>query len=344
MWVTVGRDTDGPALAARISEVIAVGDGGGPAFTSLEQAGSALAGALAGRGRTLLVVDDLWTAAQLQPFALAGQSCRLLVTTRRPAVLDNVVARRITVDALPVGAARRLLIRDLPAMPARLERELADLTGRWPLLLNLVNQRLADDVRRGAGIDAAASAAARRLRLGGPAALDVADSGMRETAVAATVGYSLDGLDAADRDRFSELAIFAEDAEVPVAMAALLWQGTARLSTAASESLCERLDGLSLLTPDVGRSGSGACDGHARRHPRFRAPPSWFSRAGRRSCRPSGRCQAGDRTRYSRSNPVVRGRMQCRKRRNGVVAAAGDSRLRVPGVPDLPSAGRRPGR
>ena len=59
---------------------------------------------------------------------------------------------------------------------------------------------------------------------------------------------SLDGLDTGDRGRFFELGIFAEDAEIPVAMAALLWQGTAGLSAAESESLCDQLDRLSLLT------------------------------------------------------------------------------------------------
>ena len=250
VWITVGRDTNGPGLAARISEVIATADGDrGPAFTSPEQAGHALARALSGSGRTLLVVDDVWMAAQLQPFVVAGQRCRLLVTTRRPAVLENVTdPRRIKVDAMPDAVARRLLTRGLPAMSAGLERDLLDLTGRWPLLLNLVNHRLAGDVGRGARIDVAAAAAAGRLRERGPAALDITDSGQRQTAVAATVGYSLDALDSGDRDRFFELGIFAEDAEIPLSAVALLWQGTAGLSVAAAESLCERLDGLSLLT------------------------------------------------------------------------------------------------
>ena len=149
---------------------------------------------------------------------------------------------------MPDAVARRLLTRDLPVMAAGLERDLLDLTGRWPLLLNLVNHRLAGDVDRGARIDVAAAAAAGRLRERGPAALDITDSGQRQTAVAATVGYSLDALDAGDRDRFFELGIFAEDAEIPLSAVALLWQGTAGLSAAAAESLCERLDGLSLLT------------------------------------------------------------------------------------------------
>ncbi len=248
VWITVGRDTNGAALAAKISEVIADLGASGPAFTSLEHAASALTAALAGRGRTLLVADDVWTAAQLRPFAVAGQSYRLLVTTRRPAVLHGIPARQITVDALPTGAARRLLTRDMTVpMAPRLEGELVALTGGWSLLLSLVNRRLADDVQRRAGIDAAAELAVRRLRQGGPTALDVADSGMREDAVAATVGYSLEPLDVADRQRFLELGIFAEDAEVPVAVAAMLWQETTGLGEAASHSLCDRLDGLSLL-------------------------------------------------------------------------------------------------
>ena len=149
---------------------------------------------------------------------------------------------------MPDAVARRLLTRGLPVMAAGLERDLLDLTGRWPLLLNLVNHRLAGDVDRGARIDVAAAAAAGRLRERGPAALDITDSGQRQTAVAATVGYSLDALDSGDRDRFFELGIFAEDAEIPLSAVALLWQGTAGLSAAAAESLCERLDGLSLLT------------------------------------------------------------------------------------------------
>ena len=249
VWLTVGRDTDGPGLAARISEMIAAGtSSGGPPFANPEQAGHALAGVLAGRGQSLLVLDDVWTASQLEPFGSADQPWKLLVTTRRPAVLDSLAAHRIQVDAMPDPVARQLLARGLPVVPAIREREILDLTGRWPLLLNLVNHRLADDVDRGADIDTAAAAAADRLRLGGPAALDITDSGQRQTAAAATVEYSLDLMTAEDRDRFFDLGIFAEDAEIPIKTAAMLWQNTTGLGEIESQLLCERLDGLSLLT------------------------------------------------------------------------------------------------
>jgi hypothetical protein len=97
-------------------------------------------------------------------------------------------------------------------------------------------------------MDTAALAAISRLRAGGPAALDVTDSDQRGTAVAATVGYSLDVLKEADRERFFELGVFGEDAEIPLPVAGLLWQGMAGMGALEAESLCERLDGLSLLT------------------------------------------------------------------------------------------------
>jgi WD40 repeat protein len=249
IWVTLGREAHGPGLAARISEVIANLDGGRLTFTSPEQAGHALAKALAPLGRVLMVVDDVWTAAQLEPFLVgAAQSFRLLVTTRRPVVLADIVTRRINVDSMTESTARQLLTQGLPVMSVGLEQQLLELTGRWPLLLSLVNQRLADETSRGANMDTAAAAATARLREGGPAALDITDSGKRQTAVAATIDYSLQVLDQSSRDRFCELGIFAEDAETPLAVVAQLWRGTAGLSTTMSELLCEQLDGLSLLT------------------------------------------------------------------------------------------------
>jgi hypothetical protein len=67
-WVTIGKDAEGPGLAARIAELVVNMGGDAAAFTSPEQAGHALAKVLAGHRQTLLVVDDVWTAAQVEPF------------------------------------------------------------------------------------------------------------------------------------------------------------------------------------------------------------------------------------------------------------------------------------
>jgi WD40 repeat protein len=247
-WVTVGRDLDGQGLAQRISEVVWNLGGEGATFASVEEAGRALAGALAARRPMLLVADDVWTSGQLAPFVTAGQAGQLLVTTRRPVVLAGAGARQVEVDAVPWEVARRILARDLPPMVGWAEEDLLGLAGGWPLLLSLINARLAKDLGRGGDIDAPASGAAARLRRDGPAALDIKDPESRQLAVAATIGYSLDTLDAADQDRFCQLGIFAEDAEIPLPLITALWQATATMSETDVVALCERLDGLSLVS------------------------------------------------------------------------------------------------
>lgn len=249
-WVTVGRDVDREGLAQRISEAVWNLGGEGPTFASLEEAGRALAGALAARRPMLLVADDVWTSGQLAPFVTAGQAGRLLVTTRRPAVLAGAGARPVEVDAVPEEVGRRILARGLPPIAGPVEEELLELAAGWPLLLGLINGRLAEDLGRGGGIDAAARDAAERLLRDGPSALDIKDEESRQLAVAATIGYSLDTLDAADQDRFCQLGIFAEDAEVPLPLITALWQATATTGIANADAvvLCERLDGLSLAS------------------------------------------------------------------------------------------------
>jgi WD40 repeat protein len=247
-WVTVGRDLDGEGLAQRISEAVWNLGGGGPAFASIEEAARALAGALAARRRMLLVADDVWTGGQLAPFVTAGQAGRLLVTTRRPAVLTGAGVRQVQVDAVPGDVARQILAWGLPPMAGQVEEGLLQLAGGWPLLLGLINGRLREELGRGGDIDAAAREASDRLRRDGPAALDIQDAQSRRMAVAATIGYSLDTLDGADQDRFYQLGIFAGDVEVPLPLLTTLWQVTAGMSETDAIALCERLNGLSLVS------------------------------------------------------------------------------------------------
>ena len=113
-------------------------------------------------------------------------------------------------------------------------------TGRWPLLLRLVNKILADYARVAAEVDAQGAVLLEQLRAGGPAVvdevlgegdrtLDVGQPQQRERAVRATIEASTGLLSSGDAERFAELGVFAEDEAVPFGLVARLWQATARL-------------------------------------------------------------------------------------------------------------------
>ncbi|MGW0810761.1 NB-ARC domain-containing protein [Nonomuraea sp. NPDC002799] len=247
VWATIGRDRAAAEGAELIRSLCETLSGESPQMTDAGQLAHHLAELMAERRRMLLVVDDVWTSAQLEPFLVVARRSRLLVTTRRPRTLP-VGVTKVEVDAMAPAVASRLLGRDLPLMRADVRRRLLEVTGGWPLLLALVNARLVEDVSRNAQVDAAAEQAVARLRRAGPSALDIADSGQRETAVKATINYSVEALAPEMRGRFLELGIFGEDVDVPLEMVALLWRGTAGLSVEQSQRLCEDLAGLSLLT------------------------------------------------------------------------------------------------
>jgi hypothetical protein len=70
-------------------------------------------GAVIGEARLLLVIDDVWSEAQLRPFLIGCPRCARLVTTRLPQVLP-AKHTAIDVDAMRAEEATRLLSTDLP--------------------------------------------------------------------------------------------------------------------------------------------------------------------------------------------------------------------------------------
>ena len=67
VWVTVGEDASGPDLAAKLVSAARLFDPTAAEVTDPLAAGAVLGRALAGR-RVLLVVDDVWSTAQVEPF------------------------------------------------------------------------------------------------------------------------------------------------------------------------------------------------------------------------------------------------------------------------------------
>jgi len=174
--IVLGQDVLGAALAGKINELIYLLSAEKPSFTDPQAAGQRL-GQLLDRGpRTLLLIDDVWSSAQVRPFTAGGARCARLFTTRIPSVLPAGTPT-VTVDQMSPPECAALLSRAVPELSRSRIVALADATGRWPLLLSLVNGALAEVVKAGGDVDASAAAILRKLAELGPKALDVAVGG-----------------------------------------------------------------------------------------------------------------------------------------------------------------------
>lgn len=210
-----------------------------PAYDTVAAAGALFRERLAGQ-RVLVIIDDVWSSADLEPFRGLGQHAALVVTTRKPPTLPSD-CKRVDVDAMRHAEAVKLLASGL-GEDARLG-SLAQRLGEWPLLLDLVNRQLHLLVKdHGLGMSAAIERVEASLARG-LEELDIEQPSRREEAVRLTMQVSLDTLSPEDRQRYLQLAVFPEDAEVSLAVLARFWQ----LDDAETEKSCRRLFNLSLL-------------------------------------------------------------------------------------------------
>ena len=245
VWVTVGEDANGPDLAAKLVSAARLFDPGAAAVTEPLAAGGVLGRTVAAR-RVLLVVDDVWTSGQVEPFLIGGDRVVRLFTTRQPGVLPERAAP-VRVDQMNGEQAHELLTAGLPALPSAVAADAVRATGRWPVLLSLVHGAVRDAAAAGADPAEELTDVLAALNREGITALDATSPGARGTAVAATVEVSLRRLTPEERARYRELAVFGEDVEIPGTVAARLWAHTGRWTGFQARRLCQRLFDLGLL-------------------------------------------------------------------------------------------------
>ncbi|MET7887814.1 NB-ARC domain-containing protein, partial [Streptomyces avermitilis] len=261
--VTIGRDVRGrAAVAAKVVEVTRFITGDTTEFDDPTLAGAHLGRLLDKRPRTLLLLDDVWEAEQLDPFLTGGRRCVRLVTTRNPALLPPG-AQRIPVDQMSRDQAKAVLTWSLPSLPDLLVDALLKATGRWALLLRLTNRLIAEQCDAGADPTATAERILDRLRRNGPAAVDdpaatwnLDDPRLRNQAVKASIEAATTLLPPGGPDRFTELGIFAEDESVPITVVAQLWQASGQLTEDQTRILCRNLERLSMLALDPRNGGT----------------------------------------------------------------------------------------
>lgn len=240
-WVSLGQDCRAAELAARLNDVTEQLTGARPELSDPLHAGLRLGQALDRRKRSLLILDDVWTSEQLEPFIVGGDHCARLVTTRVPTVLP-ANAHQFRVDAMEATDARNLLTWRCPLAQSDVDAIVA-LSGAWPLLLALLNSGLRRSVAGGLPPSTAVALLVSRLRSQGPSAFDPVGDRRRGRAVAATIEASLALLDTVQRDRYMQLAVFREDSEIPRQALELLW-GLGDLET---DQQCDDFAQMSLV-------------------------------------------------------------------------------------------------
>lgn len=244
LWVTLGENPGD--LTGRIADLIYFLSGQRPSFSGVEAATALFVELLAERD-ILLIIDDVWDPAHLKPFIQGGPRCARVITTRAVDTLPSGTAR-VDVDAMQPPEALALLGFGLPSGFNEQLSRLAERLGEWPLLLKLANAALRDRLHGGRqSMEDALAFVNKALTKRGLTFFDARDPVARHQAVAKTIELSIERLDEPDRDRFAELAVFPEDARIPLAAVEKLWGRTGGLDDLDTESLVDRLSRLSLL-------------------------------------------------------------------------------------------------
>jgi WD40 repeat protein len=249
VWVALGPDPGN--LIGKIEGLIYILNQERVSFTHIDVAVARFVELISSRD-ILLVIDDVWNAEHLKPFLQGGNRCARLITTRNVNVLPTNV-RRIQVGAFSQQEAVHFLSAGLPGVTLSSDvlyslRTLASQLGEWPLLLNLVNGVLRERVSKyQQSLPDALVYINKALDKRGLTAFDARDAQDRSQAVALTLGISFGLLSEDEYARYKELAVFPEDVDIPLATLQKLWGATGGLDDFDTETLCERLFGLSLL-------------------------------------------------------------------------------------------------
>ena len=145
----------------------------------------------------------------------------------------------------PTGRSRSAAVRPTGATPATLVRfrSLAQRLGEWPLLLQLANRWLYEQVARKATVERALDFANQVYDRLGVVAFDRRNAAARDEAIGKTVELSLGLLNGRPRAMPGTPGIFPEDADVPLDVVAVVW-GKDRTDT---EILATRMDVLGLV-------------------------------------------------------------------------------------------------
>ena len=246
MWTTLGQIPD---LQSALTTLYASLTSERPAFLSVADAAASFHEAL-GSKRCLIVLDDVWNEAHLQPFLRGGDRCAVLITTRNHDV-TRVVPDVAEIQELDPSEATRMLASYLEGgATGEYEdafRDLAERLGRLPLLLRLTGSVLRERIARGDSVERALEYAHRTLDKRGITAFDRRGAVGRDQALSQTLELSLEQLTTEERDQCAVLAAFPEDQAIPLTWAQEFWGMD---DVVDAEDVAQTLHTLSLVQLD----------------------------------------------------------------------------------------------
>ena len=224
-WITVGRESR-LDIVERMREVArALGDNDALRDGQYE-------GELACRNRyqtilrdkaALVVIDDVWDLADLDPLLVEAPRSRFVFTTRDSSLADAKAAREYQADLLTEGEARHLLARwvDLPeeALPTEAERIIVE-CGRLALAIGVMGGSL-----RGAGPEEWRDALELLERADISAIEERLPTGQRS--FFRSLDASLQSVSPVIRERYLELAVLVEDFPMPNEVLRAIWNVSA---------------------------------------------------------------------------------------------------------------------
>ncbi len=243
LWVTLGEKPK--SLIGHVRDLIYALSHERPDFEDLNSAVFSLK-ELLNEKRFLIVIDDVWNKAHLEPFLEGGPKCVRLITTRINETLpaDSI---EIPVDTMHASEAVELLKSGISINDCAGLEDLARKLGKWPLLLKLTNSALKQHIRASKNVDRAIDYVKMALEKKGPKAFDAKNPESRHQAVAATLSVSFELLSEEEFTHYNELAIFPEDEDIQLKVLAKLWGKTGGYDSFEVETLCLKLSNLSLL-------------------------------------------------------------------------------------------------
>jgi hypothetical protein len=216
VWLPIGRQ---PNLPARQEELYFFLTGQRENFRDEIQGRGFLASALAGKA-CLVILDDVWDARHAEAFPLrASPSARYLLTTRNAEVLQTLNAQALSLDVLTPEQALALLadwagqpVDSLPAEARAVARE----CGYLPLALAMVGAFVRQNPESWAR-------ALHRLQTADLEKLRRLFPGYEHPTLLAALEASVEALPQDARARYLDLAVFPEEAAIPLPVLQAFW-------------------------------------------------------------------------------------------------------------------------